>query len=216
MPSLAVTLSGPSAVGKNTILERFWRLKDRVTKRVAHTTRPPRDGEVHGVHYHFVSREEFLSRVARGEFLEWAQVYGKDFYGTTRLSLVEAQATGKDVFFDLDVQGARQIKAQMPEVISIGILPPTIAELRRRLDERNSGEDEETKLRRLKTAEDEIRQAPGVFDYFVVNDDVEGAVLRIQQLLGLISLGKRPPVERFRDMGHIERLLLEVVSTAPR
>ncbi len=216
MSNLAVALSGPSAVGKNTILERFWCLKDRVTKRVAHTTRKPRNGEEHGKHYHFVSREEFLSRVARGEFLEWAQVYGKDFYGTTRLSITEALATGMDVIFDLDIQGARQIKAQMPEVISIGVLPPTMAELRRRLDARNSGEDEETKLRRLKTAEDELRQAPDVFDYFVVNDDVERAVLRIQQLLGIISLGKRPPVERYRDMGHIERLLLEVVATAPR
>lgn len=214
MSGLAVMLSGPTAVGKNTILEHFWCNKERVTKRVAHTTRLPRVGEKHGVHYYFVSREEFRGMVIRGEFLEHAEVHGH-LYGTTRFGVIEAMKSGKDVFFDLDIQGARQIKTQMPEAISIGILPPTFAELRRRLDARKSGESEETKLRRLKTAEDEIRQASNVFDYFVVNDKIEDVVLKIQVLLGHISLGQTPPQEKFRNIAHVESLLREIVTQAP-
>ncbi len=209
MPGDVVTFSGPTAVGKNTILDKFWSLKS-VVKRVAHTTRKPRDGEIHGVHYNFVSREEFFNRVSRGEFLEHAEVHG-NLYGTTRLGLVEAVSSGRDVFFDLDIQGARQLKAKMPEVVSIFVLPPSFAELKRRLDGRKT-EDEETKILRLRNAGEELRQAFD-FDYFVVNDEVNKAVFEVQVLLGILCLGKIPPPERFRNIDHVYRLLIEM--TAP-
>lgn len=209
MPGDVVAFSGPTAVGKNRILDRFWATKDSA-KRVAHTTRQPRVGEVNGDNYHFVTREEFEVLIAQGEFLEHAEVYG-NLYGTTRLGLSEVVASGKNVFFDLDIQGARQLKAKMPEVISIFVLPPSIAELERRLRDRKT-EDEETILLRLKKVEGEIRQAPR-FDYFVVNDDLDKVVHEIQVLLGILCLGKRPPPERFRNTDHIEKLLLELVAS---
>lgn len=204
MPGEVVTFSGPTAVGKNTILEKLWVMKD-VVKRVAHTTRQPRVGEVNGVHYHFVSREEFLSRAIKGEFLEFAEVHG-NLYGTTKFGLDDALNSGKNVFFDLDIQGASQLKAKMPEVITIFVLPPSLEELKRRLEARGSGENESTKLRRLKRAEEEIRQAHE-FDYLVVNDEVDRVVLQVQKLLGIISLGKTPPMETYRNLGLIDSLL---------
>lgn len=213
MPGEVVTFSGPTAVGKNTILDKFWAMKD-VVKRVAYTTRPPRAQELNGVHYHFVTPEEFLNRIARGEFLEYAEVHG-NLYGTTRQGLQEVVNSGKSIFFDLDIQGAGQLKAKMPEIITIFVLPPSFVELKRRLDARGSGEDESTKLRRLKRAEEEIRQS-SEFDYFVVNDEVDRAVLQVQQLLGILSLGKMPPREKYRDITLIDQLLNEIVVRAPQ
>lgn len=212
MPGDVVTFSGPTAVGKNTILDRFWAMEDSA-RRVAHTTRQPRAGEVNGVHYHFVSREEFEVLIARGEFLEYAEVHG-NLYGTSKRGLAEVLNSGKNVFFDLDILGARQLKTKMPEVISIFVLPPSIAELKRRLRGRKT-EEEKVMTLRLKRAEEEIRQVME-FDYFVVNDEVDKAVLEVQVLLGILCIGKSPPPERFRNTGHVDKLLVEMMVQAPQ
>jgi len=201
---LLVLIVGPTAVGKNTVVDEILRISKKCHRRVACTTRRPRIGEVDGQHYHFLTRVDFKIKIRNGEFVEWAEVHG-NLYGTLKQELDSALRAGDDVIFDLDFQGARQIKAKMPEAITIFFLPPTFEDLARRLDARKSGESEETKLRRLITAREEIRQAE-TFDYFLVNDKLDQVVLEIQKLIGILSLGKIPPANRFRNTEFLNRL----------
>ena len=180
---LLVVISGPSGVGKTTIAHA---VKERLGAAfsVSATTRAPSDQEQDEVDYHFLSEEEFRSMVEAGELLEYAQVFGKDWYGTPRRPVEEAIATGGIIILDIDVQGALQIRRAMPEAFLIFILPPSDEELMRRL--RGRGRDDEAAIqRRLEEAQREIRlaESSGAYDAFVVNDDLETAQNEASKLI---------------------------------
>ncbi|MCH2110543.1 MAG: guanylate kinase, partial [Polyangiaceae bacterium] len=166
---------------------------------VSHTTRRPRNGEVNGREYHFVSRSDFLALVAAGEFLEWAEVHG-NLYGTSRNEIHAAQKM-RGIIFDIDHQGARQIKSAEPDVVSVFILPPSMKVLLARLRGRAS-EDEETVRRRYAVAEEEIAHY-GLFDYVLVNDDLDEATRQ------LIAIFRAEECRRSRNSRAAEALLHE-------
>jgi guanylate kinase len=165
-------ISAPSGSGKSTLVHRLLATVPGLMFSVSYTTRPPRGNETDGKSYSFVSREEFEQMLARGEFLESAQVFG-NYYGTHRGVLEQARAAGKDLVLDIDVQGARQLKLKIPEAVSVFILAPSREVLEQRL--RSRGEDrEEVILRRLNEAADEIRKYKD-YDYVLINRDLPEA-----------------------------------------
>ncbi|MBK6516826.1 MAG: guanylate kinase [Polyangiaceae bacterium] len=177
---LLLILSSPSGAGKTTLCNRLRSEFPRLRFSVSHTTRKPRPTEVDGREYHFVDRPTFEQMVRAGAFAEWAEVHG-NLYGTTLKEIEVARQTSDGVLFDIDYQGARQIKAHLPEAIGVFVLPPSLAELERRLRGRGT-EDEATTVRRLEAAKREIAHY-GLFDYVVVNDDVDAAYGRIRGIV---------------------------------
>ena len=178
-----VVISGPSGSGKSTICKRL--LEDpSVVFSVSATTRKMRPGEVDGRDYHFLSVEDFRAKVARGEFIEWAEVFG-NLYGTLSKPLQDALSQGKTYLLEIDVQGALQLKALGEPGQYIFIAPPDFEELRRRLKKRNT-ETPEVLERRLHKAEDEYRERIK-YDHVVVNDDLERAVAEVR---GLMAKGR--------------------------
>jgi guanylate kinase len=147
---------------------------------VSATTRPLRGREVHGVDYWFLSREEFLEMIRRGEFVEWAEVHG-ELYGTPLSSLAEASEGGRHVILDIDVQGARQIREAVPEALLLFILPPSVPALLSRLEGRGTEGDAAIR-RRLETALEEL-EAADAFDHHIVNDDLERAIKEVRDLV---------------------------------
>ena len=173
-------VSGPSGVGKGTILGQVFSRLENCWFSVSATTRAPREGEEHGVHYFFLTREEFISQIERDEFLEYAEYVG-NYYGTPRSPITEHVDAGYNVFLDIEVQGSEQVCRKMPEAVSIFIIPPSIEALAERLRGRNT--DSEDKIRaRIKRAEEEIALAPN-YDYTVVNDDLETAVNEVLAII---------------------------------
>jgi guanylate kinase len=180
MPSVFI-ISAPSGSGKSTLVNRLLDDVGGLRFSVSHTTRNPRGQERDGESYHFVSRGEFESRVAAGEFLEWATVFGKDYYGTHRSELDRAHTAGCDLVLDIDVQGARQLKSKIPDAVSIFILAPSREILEQRL--RLRGEDiEEVVRRRLQDAADEIRNYQ-LYDYVLVNREVEESAKTLSSIV---------------------------------
>ena len=173
-------ISGPSGAGKGTITRRLMEEAMNMELSVSATTRDPREGEVDGVHYHFLGREEFLAKVEAGGFLEFAEVYG-NYYGTPKQNVVDKLTSGIDVVLEIDIQGAMKVKEAYPEGIFIFILPPSLKELRRRLIGRGTDSMEEIENRLSKTL-DEIRQIYS-YDYFVVNDDLDTAVAEVRAIV---------------------------------
>lgn len=164
--------SGPSASGKGTICREL--LKDPGTwLSVSLTTRAPREGEEHGVHYYFVTREEYDRTVEEDGFLEHAEIYG-NCYGTPKRYALEHMAAGEDVILEIEMQGALQIKKAYPEAVLIFVLPPSLKELRSRILKRGSESEEQIEAR-MKTTISEIELLPE-YDYFLVNDDLEEAI----------------------------------------
>jgi guanylate kinase len=162
-------ISAPSGSGKSTLVSRLLANVPGLMFSVSYTTRKPRGAEVEGQNYHFVSRADFEQMIARNEFLEWAEVFG-NYYGTHGGILEEARACGKDLLLDIDVQGARQMSCQLPEAVTIFILPPSRAILEQRL--RARGEDDESVIeRRLNDAAREISNY-NAYDYVVINRDL--------------------------------------------
>lgn len=178
-------LSGPTAVGKGTVMAEMRRRHPDLWISVSATTRPPRPGEVDGVHYHFISPERFDELVASGQMLEWAVVHGRNRYGTPRLPVEEQLSAGRPVFVEVDLQGARQVRAAMPEARFVFLAPPDFDELVRRLVGRGT-ESEEERARRLATAREELA-AVAEFDHVVVNDDVTRATDEVLALMGLAA-----------------------------
>ena len=170
-------VSAPSGSGKSTLLDRLLATVPELVFSVSYTTREPRGLEQDGKHYYFVEREQFQHMIERGEFLEWAEVFGKDLYGTPRRFLDVAQQLDHDLVLDIDVQGASQIKRRLPEAQAIFILPPSRQALEARLRQR--GEDSQTVIeRRLRRAVAEIDRHPD-YDYLIINDELEQAAERL-------------------------------------
>jgi guanylate kinase len=175
-------LSGPSGVGKDSVIEMIRARAPWVWLSVSVTTRRIRDNETDGVHYHFVDRSEFLRMAQAGELLEWAEFAG-NLYGTPRRPVEERMTTGKAMLLKIDLQGARQVRQAMPDARLIFLAPPTWQELKRRLVGRGT-DDAETIRHRLEHAQDELAAEPE-FDVTIVNHTVEQAA---DDLLGLLGL----------------------------
>ena len=173
---LLVVISGPSGVGKTTIVHRVRDAFDAVFS-VSATTRPQSKSEIDGKDYYFISPEQFSEQVENNDFLEHAEVFGCHCYGTLKKPVDETLASGKIMLLDIDVQGGIQVRDNMPQSIRIFILPPSEQELLRRLEARGR-EDDESILRRFKDATQEIKlaQTSGAYAYFIVNDDLDLAI----------------------------------------
>jgi guanylate kinase len=176
---LIVVISSPSGGGKTTIVNAL-RARMGFAYSISTTTRPPRPGEKNGVHYYFVSKEEFLRYIRKGRFLEWAEVHG-NLYGTDKEKIVKTINKGDNILLDIDVQGALEIKKQFKEAVLIFIAPPSFNVLEERLRERASDSEESLK-KRLANASHEIKQAK-YYDYIVVNDDLKQAVEKTMHII---------------------------------
>lgn len=172
-------ISGSSGVGKGTVIKEFLKNADNIYLSVSTTTRNPRDGEVHGVNYFYVNKDDFKKAVENGDFLEWAE-FGGNCYGTSRSAVEKTLKEGKNVLLEIEVQGAKQVKEKMPEAVTIFILPPSIEEIEKRLRGRGT-ETEEAIAKRLKAIEFESQESQH-YDYKVVNDLVERAADEISKI----------------------------------
>ena len=183
-----LVISGPSGVGKGTVIRKLFEIDENLYFSVSATTRLPRPGEIDGIHYNFKTKEEFQRDIESGEMLEHA-IFSGNYYGTPRSEIEKHLVNGEDVVLDIEIQGARNIKHIMPEAVLVYILPPNIAELQHRLVNRNT-EDEKTIQLRLETAYRELHEAPAIYDFFVVNDVAETAASKIENILEAKRCGK--------------------------
>lgn len=180
-PNRLVVLAGPTAVGKGTVSQYIRENYPEVLLSVSATTRPPRPGEVHGVHYYFVSDDEFDRMIEAGEFLEWAVVHNAYRYGTPRPPIDRALAQGRSVLLEIDLQGARNVSREMPDALLVFLLPPSWEELVRRLIGRGT-ETAIEQATRLETAKTELL-AQDEFDVKIVNSDVGAAAAEVVELM---------------------------------
>lgn len=176
-----MVISGPTAVGKGTVIRYILEHHPEIKLSVSATTRAPRPGEIDGVAYHFLSLEEFDAKIAAGQMLEYAVVHGTNKYGTLREPVEAALAAGQLMILEIDIQGARQVKQAMPEANLVFIAPPSWEELVSRLTGRGT-ETAEEQARRLETAREELA-AQSEFDHVVINDEVADCALRIVDLM---------------------------------
>lgn len=172
--------TGPSGTGKGTILSQVLKQDARLFLSVSATTRAPREGEIHGGHYYFLDKQTFEDKINNGEFLEYAQYVG-NYYGTLEEPVNEQLKNGNDVILEIEVQGAMQIHEKRPDAVMIFVAPPSIEELERRLVGRGT-ENPEKVAARMKTAEEELKQADK-FDYIIVNDDLDCAIADLLAIL---------------------------------
>jgi guanylate kinase len=177
---LYFVISGPSGVGKGTIVQLLMQRRNDLALSISYTSRPPRAGERHGVEYYFVTREEFEAMINAQEFLEYALVHG-NYYGTSKRKLQELTHQGKQVVFEVDVQGGLSLKKVKPDIVSIFLLPPSEEELVQRIKKRGS-ETAETLAKRLQTMRTELAKAP-LYDNAVVNNDLEIAYQDIVRII---------------------------------
>jgi guanylate kinase len=183
-------VSGPSGVGKGAIVERLLKLLGDVQLSISATTRPARPGEIEGAHYYFMDPKAFQAVIDRGGFLEWADVFGRR-YGTPRAPVEQALAAGRDVLLEVNVDGARQVRAGTDEAYLVFIKPPSLAELERRLRLRGT-ESEDQVRRRLTAATEELRTEPE-FDESIVNDDLDTAVEAVSDAIARLRARDRAP-----------------------
>jgi guanylate kinase len=194
---LVLIVSGPSGSGKSTLVQKILELPGTMPS-ISCTTRTRRATEASGKCYDFVNEAEFAAMVSRGEFLEYARVFGKYSYGTPKKWLEESRKSGRDLVLEIDVQGAAQVKEKLPESVAIFILPPSREELERRL--RSRGQDTGDEIaRRLAKARDEIAAFGKYYDFCVVNEDVERAGREVQAIVTALhctSARRRAGVEQ--------------------
>lgn len=196
---LVIIVSGPSGSGKSTLVQKVLEMPGTMPS-ISCTTRGRRATESSGKCYDFVTEAEFEAMIARGEFLEYARVFGRHSYGSPKKWLEESQRLGLDLVLEIDVQGASQVKRQLPESVAIFILPPSRQELERRLRSRGQNSDEDI-ARRLQKARDEIAEFGKYYDYCVVNEDVERAGREVQAIVTALRCTKA----RRQDL--VEKLL---------
>lgn len=195
-------VAAPSGAGKSSLVNALLAREPGISLSISHTTRAPRPGDEDGVQYHFVDRATFEAMVARGDFIEHADVFG-NYYGTSRGAVEPALAAGRDVLLEIDWQGAAQVRRAMPECVSIFILPPSRAELERRLRARGT-DNVATIERRLAASREEISHADE-FDCIVVNDRFEDALAALQAIVRAARAGEPLPADRHAAL--IDRLL---------
>jgi guanylate kinase len=196
---LVIIVSGPSGSGKSTLVQRLLQMPGTMASRSC-TTRTRRTTESTGKCYDFVTDVEFEAMLSRGEFLEYARVFGKHSYGTPKKWLEESRAKGLDLVLEIDVQGAAQVKEKLPESVAIFILPPSREELERRLRSRGQDSDEEI-ARRLARARAEIEAFGKYYDFCVINHDVEEAGREVEAILTAVRCSS------VRRRGRVEALL---------
>ena len=184
---LLFVITAPSGAGKSSLIDALLKEDPRLKLSVSYTTRPPRPGEENGREYHFVDDASFVAMLGRGEFLESAEVHGFR-YGTSQAVIHEALARGQDLVLEIDWQGAQQVRKLHPECVGVFILPPSVAELERRM--RVRGQDADAVIRRrLASAEEEMSHAPE-FDYVIINKDFEIAKQDLQAIIRVERLRK--------------------------
>ena len=188
-----IVISGPSGAGKDSIVERLLRINRDTCLSISATTRSPRGQEKDGVDYFFLTREEFEKKIEDNEFLEYAE-YNGNYYGTPKSGITDKLNAGKDVLLVIEIQGALKVKELIKEAIFIFILPPSMAELRRRLVGRKT-EDKEKIINRFKTAYKEINEVTK-YNYVVINDDLEDAVAKANSIL----LSEKCRVDRIEEV----------------
>lgn len=202
MQGILYIISAPSGAGKTSLVRELLVQSPGLTLSVSHTTRPMRPGEENGVHYHFITPEQFQAMIAAGAFLEYAQVFD-NFYGTSKAAVIEQLRGGQDVILEIDWQGARQMRALFPKAVTIYILPPSRAVLEERLRARGQDSDDII-ARRMKEARADIAHYKE-YDYLLVNDDFGQAVSDLQAIIRNRNLSREVQEEALRDL--LESLL---------
>lgn len=200
MAGILFIISAPSGSGKSTLVGQLRTLVEGLDFSISYTTRAPRGSEEDGREYHFTSREEFERMIAAGDFLEWAEVFGKDYYGTAMSALAHARDSGKDLLLDIDVQGAVQVMKKMPQSVSIFVMPPSPEVLEMRLRQRSEAEhvtSEDVIERRLSQARNELKQIWD-YKYALVNDVLEQAVSEMRAIV-LFERGSRDGVQAMAE-----------------
>jgi guanylate kinase len=187
-----IVISAPSGAGKSTLIKRLIASTPGLAFSISYTTRAPRATEKHGRDYFFVSPKVFEGMVRRDEFVEWADVHGH-FYGTAHKQLLAAQEAGQDILLDIDVQGHKQVRQQIPEAVTVFVLPPSFQELSRRLRNRHSDASEDIE-RRLEKAREEITHWCE-YEYLVVNDNLKDATQALRAIVRAARF-RRPSQER--------------------
>ncbi len=195
---IALIICAPSGTGKTTLVKTLVEKYPHFSFSISCTTRSPRQGEIDGKDYHFITKEEFLSRKDAGFFAEWAEVHG-NYYGTPLSETVKLLENGNDVLFDIDVQGARQLRLALPKACFIFILPPSYQELEKRLRERKT-ENEESLKKRLAAAKNELSEAHW-FDFLIVNQDLTQSAKELEAVYLSASLAAH------RNMAFLENML---------
>ncbi|MCX8001679.1 MAG: guanylate kinase [Anoxybacillus mongoliensis] len=199
---LLIVLSGPSGVGKGTVRKALFSQPDiQLQYSISVTTRKPREGEVDGVDYFFKTREQFEQMIRQNELLEWAEYVG-NYYGTPIEYVEKTLQEGKDVFLEIEVQGAMQVRRVFPEALFIFLAPPSLSELRKRIEMRGT-ESEELIRDRLKAAKEELEMMDA-YDYVVENDQVELACERIKAIVTAEHCRRERVAQRYKKMLEVE------------
>ena len=190
-------VSAPSGAGKTSLVSKLVESRETLEVSVSHTTRPMRPGEENGKDYHFVSKEAFQADIGKGHFLEHAEVFG-NFYGTSHLAIEEKLSQGIDVILEIDWQGAEQVRRLIPDCLTIFIVPPSLQELRKRLEGRASDAADVIE-RRLAEAQDEMSHY-AEFDYLVVNDDFDHAFNQLDAIFEAVRLEMLNQQVKYADL----------------
>ena len=203
-----IVLSGPSGAGKGTICNELLKQVDTLSLSISMTTRSPRESEVDGKDYYFVTKEQFEEDIKKGNFLEYAKVHGDNYYGTPKRKVEESLASGKDIILEIDIQGALEVKEKMEESIFIFIMPPSMRELKDRLIKRNT-ESKDKIIERFKNAYKEINEVTK-YNYIVINDEIQNAVDKVKAII----LAEKCRVDRIEDfeLNNEEELLHELLT----
>lgn len=190
-----IIISGPTCAGKDTVIKELLKKRENTVCPISYTSRKIRKGEVNGVDYYFITREEFERKIENNDFLEYAKVRYGEYFGTPKKELEELLSNGKDVILEIDVQGASQVKKLFPETILIFILAPSMEELKRRIKQRGAEKNIEEVIDCFKTAYKEIQKIKK-YNYVVVNDEIEKAVQKIEAIL----ISEKCRVDRIEEL----------------